>query len=271
MKKNNINIEKELYRLWIEYLKQSEDYKIFCQWAVEKRKKPNLPAVPKKFQKDKNGSAPKELLNYYTFGNIHDSSFSFDDWWKHHKEKLSYAKGHKSPKTIEDFTEHIGKYIDITAESFKRHHMRDPSLQELKTWLTSHIMGNVFSNSLYLMVDITDDTVIEQFKKHVREKRKKPNIMAFSLTCKRSRMPILKYETVEELQTYLDVYNLRKQGLTPRDVIKKHNPKHKETEKGYCSIERLYRIYNQKAKEILNNVEHGFFPVYGKKRKTNLS
>lgn len=250
---------KEVYRLWVEYLKRSEDYKVFCQWMVKRRKNPNLP-VPIKFQKNKDRSAPKELFNYLTFGNIYDSAYPFDEWWEYHKEKLNYMKTHKSPKAIEDFTEHIGRYIDIATDSFKRHHGKEPSLQELKEWLTEHIMKKIFDNSLYLMIDITDETVEKQFTRLVKERRKYPHIRAFDLVRRKNKIPTLKYETIDELKTYLDIYKLREQGLGPKEVIKKHNPKYKETDKGYDSLERLYRMYFQKAKRIIKNVERGFFP-----------
>lgn len=263
-------IEKKYYRLWIDYLKQSSDYKDFCQWMVKKRKNPNLP-IPEKFHKAKNGSAPKEIFNFLTFGNIHDPKFSFNKWWQGHKKKLNYTKLHKSPSAIEDFTEHIGGYIKSAIDSFKSHFQREPSLQELKEWLTEHLMKKVFANSLYLMVDITDDTVIEQFKRLVKKKKEDPHIRRHYLTLIKNRQPIINYEVFEELQTYLDVYKLREQGLKPQEVIKAHNPKHNTIDKGYDSVERLYRIYYQKAKAIKKNVEHGFFPYYLKKRKAKLT
>ena len=266
MGKKKNDIEKEYYRLWIEYLKLSKDYKDFCLWVIKKRKNLTLP-VPEKFHKGKNGSAPKEVSNYLTFGNIHDPKFSFDKWWQGHKEKLEYTELHKSPKAIEDFTEHIEGYIDSTIDSFKRHFKREPSLPELKEWLTAHTMKKVFGNSLYLMVDVTNETVIEQFKGLVKKKKEDPRIKGFWYAGIKNKKPVINYEILDDIQTYLDVYKLREQELKPQDVIKSHNPRYKTTNEGYDSAERLYRIYYQKAKAIKENVEHGFFPIYPKKRK----
>lgn len=52
-KKSN---KKEIYRLWWEYLKRSEDYKEFCEWFREKRKNPDIP-IPDKFKSSKKGPA----------------------------------------------------------------------------------------------------------------------------------------------------------------------------------------------------------------------
>lgn len=289
MGKKKIDIEKEYYRLWIEYLKQSKDYKEFCPWWIKKRRNPNL-SVPEKFHKD-NGSTPKEVFNFITFGNIHDTKFSFDEWFKKHKEKIAYMETYKSPKAIEDFTEHIGGYIDTSIDSFKRHFKREPSLPELKEWLINHVMRKMFDNSLYLMVDVNDDTVKEQFNRLVKEKRKNARMMAHDLTHKRfTGIPILKYETIEEIRTYLNVYVfvsdlIKKQGYVKRDAMKKAienftgesiealkaNSEGTDTKANlYSSIVRKYNMYYTKAERIIKNAEHRAFPVYTK-RKAKLS
>lgn len=282
----NVEREKKYYGLWIEYLKQSGDYKDFCQWVVKKRKNPNLP-VPEKFHKSKDGSAPKEVFIFFTFGNIHDSKFSFDKWWKRHKEKLNYTMLHKSPKAIEDFTEYIGGYIDTSIDSFKRHFKREPSLQELKEWLTNHIMKKVFGNSLYLMVNATDETVIEQFKGLVKKKKEDPRIKAFYFSSIKNRQPIINYEILSELQTYLKVYVfvsdlIKRQGDTKKSeamkkavefFTKESIEEMKNTGRGnykgdrYSSTMRKYNLYYAKAEQIIKNLEHGFFPLYKKNRK----
>lgn len=266
MGKKTIDREREYYRLWIEYLKLSKDYKEFCFWFEEKRKNPNL-AKPEKFHKRKDSSGPKEIPNYLTFGNIHDPKFSFDKWFESHKKGMNYAELHKSPKAIEDFTESIGWYIDTAANSFKRKFNREPSLQELKEYLAGHIMKRVFGNRLYLMVDVTDKAVIEQFKTLVKKKKEEPIVKGHYYSSIRNRQPIITYELIDELKTYLEIYKLRESGLKPQEVIQAHNPKHKKIEKGYDSIERLYRLYYQKAKSIIKNTEYGIFPIYPKKRK----
>jgi hypothetical protein len=66
---------KEVYKLWREYLKLSDTYKKFCEWM-------------RRFQKDIKTPRPKEFINkmdaiFAMFGDVHKEPF--DKWWGSHK------------------------------------------------------------------------------------------------------------------------------------------------------------------------------------------
>ena len=65
------------------------------------------------------------------------------------------------------------------------------------------------------------------------------------------------YIRFDELKLYLSVYDLRKKGLTMPQVIKKLRPDHVGDA---VNVNRQFFSYQKKAKEIICNVERGYFP-----------
>jgi len=69
----------------------------------------------------------------------------------------------------------------------------------------------------------------------------------------------------EELKLYLEVYALKKKGLTIREIISEiGKPAEKEkalyNDPEYKTVEDMYRVYLKKAKRIIKNTERGDFP-----------
>jgi len=69
--------EKEVYRVWWEYLKRSEDYKELCLWFRGRRENPDL-HVPDKFKNKASKSIQPIDSTYRKFFHIHEHSF--DEW-----------------------------------------------------------------------------------------------------------------------------------------------------------------------------------------------
>lgn len=248
---------KEIYKLWWEYLKRSDDYKEFCEWMRKKRINNKIP-VPDKFKKDSKGNAPKELINFLTFHDIH--AFSFDEWWEIHKERLDYKKTyHNLLKPIEDYANFIEGDFDDCIESFKRYEGREPSLKEFKKYFCQLLKqrSSMFS---YFMVTITEDKSVlkNEFNKIISSQRKKPYVKS-SISIKRNSYPRRdeKHIRIDELKKYLDVYDLRQQKLKPKEIIKRINSNDDPDD---LDIQRAYRDHFQKAKKIIKFVERGIFP-----------
>lgn len=258
--------EKEFYRLWYEYLKRSDNYKDFCKWVSKKRKNKKFP-VPEKFKKSANGSSPKELFTYLRFRDIYTNSF--ETLWRFLEKNLKHIETNSSPKGVENYNEFVGGHIDSCIESFKRHNKRLPNLQEFRDAFLKMINEGWLRSFLFLMVNVsvrTDDDLIRQFKNIIKEKRKDPHVKMYDLACRRNLKPSPddKHIPIKELRTYLKVYDLaKKHGYDPtqRNTAKKiYEIIDEQRGKLPESTERKYRMYLSKAKRIIENTEHGFFP-----------
>jgi hypothetical protein len=259
-KKNELDREKELFRLWIEYLKRSPDYKEFCEWMAKKRKNPKL-LPPIKFHKDpKTGSSPKEISNYFSFGPVHDPRWSFDDWWIDHKKKLTYRKNYSIPRAVENYLEFIEKDIDSCVESFKRRKGRKPTLQKFRDYFLKRL--NTETHFSFFMINNAESKeIIEaEFKKMLKERKRDPLIKGHELSCKRRYLPSTNYVRMDELRRHLRIYDKKiKEGLKIDEIIKTDEYYRTRKEKDEIA-RRLVYMDVTKAKKIIENVEHGIFP-----------
>ena len=91
--------EKETYRLWVEYLRQSEDYKLFCKylpWHMSRdQERAELEALHMKKRLTRKEANVLWLTyqqtcvnNFVVFGNIHRPTYSFEGWWSEMFEKI---------------------------------------------------------------------------------------------------------------------------------------------------------------------------------------
>lgn len=86
--------EKERYRLWVEYLKESGAYAITCDYLAKCLNVRDYVNFAISY-----GQSRHEIIEqlrddvnrfwrfYNFFGDIHDPSYSFDDWWKNEYKK----------------------------------------------------------------------------------------------------------------------------------------------------------------------------------------
>lgn len=264
--------DKNLYRLWWEYLKRSDRYKKYIAWE-------------EKVEQDKQLSIPKELMSYHdslwwtarNFGNVHKNKFT--QWWKDEQNNklpcpitLTFRENNLR---IVDYREVIDRDIKKIYRKFKKEIGREPSINEL-THNIKMYMNKKSAERLYLLInfqfDATDDItrlfhdVLKKRKKEcsIREKGMKLKGMQLKLTTEKRHY--------EELQRYLAIYDKCKAGETISEIARtiEDEKEDKKEDKGddeskppeyYApDTERICRRDRAKARKIIHNVERGYFP-----------
>lgn len=223
---------RSILELWVEYLKRSDKYKAYCE----------LIRQGTTFQD--NDSAM--FINYSLFGDVYTQSLenilsSVNDW-----------NSFFTP--IYDYSEHISNDIDLCINHFEKTYNRKPTIEEIKIFLIE-IMRD--SSKLYLKIDITDVTaeeITEAFSQRLIITNKE------TLQQKGRKKPFLYPSTrirLDELKRYLRVYDLSRQGLKMKDIIKELNPSSDNTD---VDVQRSFYRDLENAKNIIQNVEKGIFP-----------
>jgi len=246
--------EKENYRLWWEYLRRSDEYKKYCDHFKKWKKNPKRHPLPDEYGSGK--SKVHILITYHNNGPIHD--FSFDDWYTFRRERRENST--VEPPPIEDFKETFGGIFDHCLESFNRKLGKEPSLKEMRDYLVRTLKEGWLRNTLFLEVHLggrTNKEVENEFKKAITKKRKDPWVESDDYRSRRDKEPWKNKVHTEDLQFYLDVYDLRKQGIKQKEIIQRLSPN--LDPKDSNSIQN-FKNYYSKAKQIIKNVEHGYFP-----------
>lgn len=259
MRKWNIERQKDLYRLWIEYLKRSDDYREFSEWVVKRRKNKKL-SPPDMFKRDpKTGNPPKEILNYVVFGPIHDPRWTFEEWWADHKKGLTYRQAHSTPRPVEDYLKFIGNAIDSCIESFERKKGKKPTLQEFKNYFLRRLNDERYFSFLMINNSKSEEAIEAEFKKIRREWKKDPQIKWFKFQAKMRYLPSTNYVRMDELRRHLSIYDKKKEGLGVNEIIKT-DEYYKERKERDDVARRLVYMDIAKAKKIIRNTEFGIFP-----------
>lgn len=257
-----IKIDERIYRLWWEYLRRSKNYKEFCDWFDAKQKNKNLP-LPDKYKEK--GEFRHILLTFLHLRDIH--SVSFKKWWNWKRkglEQLTSDDSFKSsPAKVELFDDDTGLWslhFDLCIKSFKDLHGKKPTMQEFKgyfpLWLKS---GDLYPGMLYLMVNVSSGTteeVLEAVERFIVRKRKDRATKNEALQKTRYLWPSTKLQ-FDKLERYLTVFDLRnKKPPTswPKIMASLTSSANIQAD------ERTFKLYLQKAKEIIKYVEHGYFP-----------
>lgn len=255
--------EKELYILCYEYLKRSKF-------------KDNLPSFNSWYQNQ------VEVM-------------------KRIKEKRIERGKKKSKYAVIDYSEAVSKDIDKCIHSFKnevvnkrikdgkvkskrisfdseRAKVKNPSLQQFKEYFKKYLKGEAWdwTRGFYLtcivrLPEEDPEVLIKQFKELIREKRRNPLLKGVE-SFWRNEVIINKHTRTDDLKTYLAVYDLAgKYGYEPtktkkgdtilQRIIEDHN---QNLDGSLESDRKLYRIYLDKAKKIIKNLEGPFpkFPKY---------
>lgn len=239
MKKEN---EKELYRLWVEYLKESKAYKIACErlsliaGIIPTHKINEVHKASQDFY---------EFLNYLRFGNIHDSSWDFESWWRFFQDERKQAE-EVSPLYFWDLM--VSDKIDSVIQSYIRREGTSPTLDQFKRPFVEAMVNALMHG------EFSYPQVVPQ---------KKPEIRQFQAIL--GLTPFYARER-KKLQTYLEVYRLFAQGLAWNNVIKKMPHIHNQAKsvtlnpKDIETMRRTVYRYREKAEKIIENVEKGIFP-----------
>jgi hypothetical protein len=148
--------QKEVYHLWVEYLKRSEAYQRFCDYVRARRDDPSVP-VPEGLGGDKDG-CPNPLVGVYlSFGDIF--SYPFNEWWKWKSPFLAGNHERRSEGTVQDYltgSASIEKDLDGCIDSFKRYEGREPTAEEMKRYFLQILEQQTRErHMLFLRVNLT--------------------------------------------------------------------------------------------------------------------
>jgi len=260
--------DKNLYRLWWEYLKRSDRYKKYIEWE-------------EKVEQDKQLSIPKELMSYHdslwwtarSFGNVQKNKFS--QWWKNEQANklpcpitLTFTT---NSLPIIDYREFIDRDIKKIYRTFKKEIGREPSINEL-THNIKIYMNDKSSERLYLLINFQFDTIDDitrLFHDFLKKRKKECLTREKEMIFKGMRLETTtKKKHYEELQRYLAIYDEFKSGKAISEIAREIEDE-KEDEgddkprppKYYVpDTERICRRDRAKAQKIIHNVEKGYFP-----------
>lgn len=265
--------EKQLYRLRWEYLKRSEIYADICIMFTipfDNSKRPrniNSPITYYKYRYEEyclaQGKKPqrrsltewvKLFRNYRMFGNIFN--IEFDKWWSNSALSL------KIMPTVVDMKDPLFYEKVFSTEAF----CTDYILSDNDETLSPQKLLNDINNAITYMflaiplVGNKDKKGISSEIKKIRDYYKsQKEVQNADAVLREALLPKRKIRIrEEELEKYLEVYDLRKQGVPMREVIKKVTTSGEDPLYGY--VTRKYNLYQSKAKKIIRNAENFVFP-----------
>jgi len=241
MPRKNTPPRKEIYRLWWEYLKRSENYKRLCDFRRTGRNRKEASKLEESF--------PEELV--FFFGDIHKKSF--DEWWdewesgvgKNTVEYWSYP----DEEDIDDFVAEWERLSKTGKARSLKHEMRfffldwEPSRKYLELMITLGDPANI-------------DDLLAQIKAMVEKQRKElmqSDEFGEFFPPRLYPTPPIRFD---ELKRYLTVYDLRKSQKKWKEVAKIVYPKGDWSQ----SLERSLLMDLVKAKKVISNIEGGEFP-----------
>jgi hypothetical protein len=252
--------EKEIYRLWWEYLKRSEKYKNYCDFIREFSK-----IKIKKGETDKSPASDKLIKSSYTleldelefdymhrnyeyFGNIFTNSF--DEWWK-----MDKTSQHKLPVIVLN-DPNAYKSLPFFAGEFRK--QQKAKKKSLSPEEMLKILIEKEYEFIFLAVPMVGGVTMDDISKQIANIRKKwaKDFDIEDFNSRRFSRPVSRVRYTE-LKRYLRVYDLKKQGLKMKEVIAQINPDQKGDS---ANVLRSFYMDLQKAKKIIENVESGSFP-----------
>jgi hemerythrin superfamily protein len=281
MKKEKKPSEKEVYRLWWEYLKRSKKYKIYCDAvrkvmddAIKRKDKEYLEKIMRQIlshSSQKENKIIRQLFvseltqeeydnmiplieimsmerNWLTFQDVFVTSF--DDWWKT-QEKMDFSLPVvvlNDPGALEKFPDFLKR-----CEQLKIKKGASPKPEEVIDILIEEECEYVF-----VAIPMVGKVTIEDISKQIADIRKKlkDDFTVADYYFRKYFMPVSRVR-YDELKRYLRVYDLKQQGKKMKEIIAEIDPDRRGED---ANIQRAFRSYLQKANKIINNVELGCFP-----------
>jgi hypothetical protein len=235
---------KELFKLWIEYLRRSDSYRQLCEFA--KTVDFVLPSFLPERLKDK-----KELIDYYdALGDIFNSSF--EELWARRQDYVSILD--QANSSVKNWASLVEKDFDKCVSLFRKRHGKDPTLSQFKAMFLAMIRG---SDGLYLKLRFSK-TRIEQIQKKLV-----PILEEYQKGASRGFLHPTSHGRPDEIRTYLQVYDYDKK-LPMKDIIRLMHPKDNVDDPVVLGNFYAYRAC---ANKIMENVEKGIFPGKFRPRK----
>ena len=252
--------------MWWEYLKRSEKYRIFCEIYPKAigfaRKKGGSHSSYEKAIKELYSAAVslnrKEWMfnslvenmedNIDSFGDVFKNSF--EDWWK----TKSTSKGSLPYIVLNDqnalkMLPHFTKKCDSRKKSGERF----PYPEEIIKLLTEEEFEYIF-----LAVPMVGRVTVEEISQEIAAIRTKwkDEFDVADYRFKRFTMPVSRVR-FDELKRYLQIYDLKQEGMKMKDIVAKVDPSRKGNN---ADVLRAFRSDLQKAKKVIESVEYGCFP-----------
>lgn len=241
--------QKEYYRLWWEYLRRSARYKDYCE----------------KYGTPEQYYAQDMDFLYGEHGNLWAPPFNDCGEWCRYKLSSDVVtaiwRPNEPPQKIEKAPpttkiEYADKYF---LENFfkagyrlRRKLNREPTLREFQDFFLNpdnrESVYQTIPGSAFVVEPVLETTNKEMLA-DIGEFRKGSAV----------RKKTIKYD---ELQIYLEVYDLYNEYEDPHEVIRRHSwPDYDpDTTENADTLQREYRLYREKAARIIQNVESNHFP-----------
>jgi hypothetical protein len=257
--------QKKIYELWFEYLKRSVDYKEFCEWYQKKKENPslNIP-FPKKFENIEKPSQFRKLSEPFffingRFGDVH--KVSFNTWWAHNKGLLLKDEmvSQSGPGFVEDYLDYVERDINQVIDDFKLWVGREPTLSELKEYFIK-LLKNYFPFRAYLMINPLEKSSIlnKAVNKKILDLKNKKSLHKDLISVNRYRKPIGQ-QRLDKIERYLNAYDLKQVNYTWQEIA--NSLKYQESYSiDEADLKREVFRDIKKAKNIIKNVEEGYFP-----------
>lgn len=266
--------DKEVYRLWWEYLKRSDVYRKL--WDIIKTTKGKRDWNGKWWMRVTDAYEKKYIftskerillgddwlaLSWYgeLFGDVCEADF--EEWWAS-KASDMLKKSRKARLPVLNLRSDgwMGKVIHyeelITGNSeFRVNYGGRP----FKFRDLGQLMGSSLSYT-YVGIPVVGETDMKTIAaqiKEIRDKYVKADIIKLADKVVRQAFVPTGSIRLDELKLYLDVYDLRQSGMKMPEVIKKLMPNHTGDP---VNVSRQFFGYQKKAKKIILNVEGGYFP-----------
>ena len=135
---------------------------------------------------------------------------------------------------------------------------REPTIEEYKVKVADIIkFHDIGYEKIYLEIITFGKTkaeLVELFDKHIKEVKNKP--LTRHMESRFFAKPTTRIRA-DELSRYLKVYDLKKQGLTMKEIIQTIDPNNNGDD---ANVLRAYNRDHSKAKKIIKNVERNLFP-----------
>lgn len=233
--KKKLEIEKVYFKLFIDALKLSDDYKKFCDFAKAKKKNPAL-------------RVPEELRHflgiYCLFRSIHDKKWTFEKWWQHRKKLISELGGMPLDSFISrkilSVTEPyhmkplVTDYAEVFSEDIKwcmqqmNFNRKEESLTNFIEYLTSYLREGTFLGSDHITIRIyhqgkTIEEIMPLLQAHLKKQMNSPKVK-FAIRRSRRYINLMTLHKRLEIEKYLKAYALEKKDLKPSEIAKQLFP-----------------------------------------------
>ena len=269
----NIERYKEYYRLWVEYLKESDSYKEFCERRKASKKvnasqsywlgKREVYDFDYQTARESTGESNDFSVIYRRFGDLHAPDYQFDVWWETTFRELLKQ---------DEIDPYIVKKVDVggmASDVFDDlQQLNDFSQAEDFLGVLLHEYIGEEKGSITLKFDTYHSIgeLTKRFQAIIRKHKKEYKITAD--TERRhlnSTVPtIISKRWASEIYMYLDVYRKKKEGKKMLDIVKAYDRKLPTSLKGReilgDELRSEFLGFHAKARKIIKNVEKNIFP-----------